>query len=286
MQKTIRNSVSYSGIGLHSGAEVKINFKPGSADSGIIFRRIDLKNCPQIKANPDSVVSTNRSTSIGRKKNDNFFSVKTIEHIMAVLWGMDIDNIVIEINGPEFPIADGSGFPLVELIKKGRVKTLNFARKIKVIENSLWKTGQEEQIVILPYNGFKINYTLDFDHPLITTQFYEFDANEDSFIKEIAKARTFGFVSELEFLQENGLAQGGSLNNAILIGEKEIKNTLRFPDELVRHKVLDIIGDLYLNGFIRGQIIAIKSGHSSQVELSKEIYKNIGESSTVVASVK
>lgn len=269
-QRTIIKPVQYSGIALHTGKEVNISCLPAEADAGVIFRRIDLPGKPEIKATPWQVVSTKRCTSIGLGTEEEP-QIHTVEHIMAALWAMEIDNIIIEIDGPETPVADGSALPFIKLFKEAGIKELKSRRKIWVIEEPVWVRRSHMYMVILPYDGFKISYTLDYNHPVIGTQFYEFDKEKDSFVDEIAPARTFGFKKEVEALHRRGLALGGSLDNAVLIGEESTVNPLRFPDEFVRHKILDVAGDMALNGFINGHIITVRSGHSLHVELAQQI---------------
>lgn len=287
LQKTIVTPLEYSGIALHTGKEVNMRCLPAEANSGIIFRRVDLEGHPEIKAEPGNVVSTRRCTSIGLK-DDPAVTVHTIEHIMAALWACDIDNIIIELDNPETPVADGSALPYVELIRQTGVKELEEERQIIKVDEPLWVRKGDMYLVILPYEGFKISYTLVYDHPVIGTRFFEYEKGVNDFIGEIAPARTFGFEREVELLHKRGLALGGSLENAVLIGDDRTINPLRFNDEFVRHKILDIVGDMFLNGFIEGHLLAVRSGHFLHVELARKIYdkfkQNIsigGESSVI-----
>ncbi len=273
LQRTIANQVKYSGIALHTGNQVTIKCLPAEAKTGIIFRRMDLPGRPEIKAVPWQVVSTKRCTSIG-KSGEEGPRVHTIEHLMAALWALEIDNMIIEIDGPETPVGDGSALPFVKLFQEAGVKELGFTRKIWVIKEPIWVKRGRMYMVVLPGEGFKVSYTLDYDHPVIGTQFYEFD-DKTAFIDEIAPARTFGFEKEVEALHKKGLALGGSLDNAVLIGKESTVNPLRFPDEFVRHKILDVIGDMALNGFISGHIITVRSGHSLHVELAQQINQKL-----------
>ena len=268
-QQTIDKPVEYSGIALHSGKETKIKLLPGDVDNGIVFRRVDLSGNPEIKAEPEKVVATKRCTSIGT----NDIVVHTVEHILAACWAMQIDNLVIEVNGPETPVGDGSSYPYIELLQQAGQKKQAEKRNIWSIERPLWVRRGKMYMTLLPYDGFKISYTLDYDHPVIGTQYLEFDDQDNSFIEEIASARTFGFEKEVKALHKRGLALGGSLDNAVLIGEKDTVNSLRYPDEFVRHKIIDVIGDMALNGFIKGHIITIRSGHTLHIELANEIRK-------------
>lgn len=276
LQKTIASSIEYAGTALHSGEVVQIKCLPAAANQGIIFRRLDLKQQVEIKVEPSKVVSTRRCTSIGIEGDDATY-IHTIEHLMAALWAMEIDNIIIEIDGSEPPVGDGSALPFIEMLKKVGLRKLSLPRKTFVIQKPLWVRKDDMYIVVLPYNGFKVSYTLDYDHPVIGTQFFEFEKSRSDFIKEIAPARTYGFEKEVKALHRMGLALGGSLENAVLIGEDKIINSLRFPDEIVRHKVLDVVGDMALNGYIDGHIIAVKSGHALHVKLAQAIKREIGE---------
>lgn len=273
-QQTIKNTVEFTGIALHSGKDIKIKMIPGEIDSGIIFRRIDLPGSPEIKANPEHVVSTKRCTSIGLGEDT---VVHTVEHIMAACWAMGIDNLIIEINGPETPVGDGSSYPFIKLLQKAGQKEQSQKRKVYSVEEPIWVKKDDMYLVVLPYDGFKISYTLDYDHPVIGTQLFEFDKDQNSFIDEIARARTYGFEKEVKALHRRGLALGGSLDNAVLIGENDTVNPLRFPDEFVRHKVLDVIGDMALNGFIEGHIMTVRSGHTLHVELARKISQKFKE---------
>ncbi|MFW5981464.1 MAG: UDP-3-O-acyl-N-acetylglucosamine deacetylase [bacterium] len=278
-QTTIAREINYSGVALHTGQEVNISCLPAERNTGIVFRRIDLPGCPEIVAKPGNVVSTKRCTSIGLKDNSlsNNCVVHTIEHIMAALWAMRIDNLIIEIDNAETPVADGSALVWLEILGQAGTVELSLYRQIKTVSQPIFVRKNEMSLVLLPYDGFKISYTMDYDHPVIGTLFYEYEKDLNDFSKEIAAARTFGYEREVELLHRKGLALGGSLENAVLIGEKETVNPLRFPDEFVRHKILDICGDMFLNGFIKGHIIAIKSGHYLNVELAKELAKITSE---------
>ena len=270
-QKTIKNEIEYSGNALHSGEKINIKLIPAEADKGIIFRRTDMNDKPEIKADPWNVVSTKRCTSIGKKNTKA--EIHTIEHMMAALWALEIDNIIIEIDGPETPVGDGSSYPFMKIIQKAGIKKLAKKRKIWTVKDPIWLRRGKMYMALLPYDGFKISYTLDYKNDVLGTQFREFDLAHNSFIDEIARARTFGFEKEIETLHKRGLALGGSLENAVLIGEKDTVNEVRYQDEFVRHKILDVIGDMALNGFIKGHIITVRSGHSLHVELAQEVSK-------------
>ena len=269
-QHTIKNKVSFAGIGLHSGKRVKLTVKPAPADSGIRFVRSDLKRQVTIPAYMNRVVDTFLATTI----SEDDVEISTTEHLLAALHGLGIDNALIELNNNEVPIMDGSAAPFVRMLHRVNRKRQKEPRKIlKITREITWKKDSSE-IRILPYNGLKITCGIDFDHPLIKNQTYTLKVSPDSFIREIASARTFGFLEEVEKLRQNGLALGGSLDNAIVVDESGILNDdgLRFPDEFVRHKVLDLLGDLALLGCpLHGHVIALKSGHTQHLELLKTI---------------
>lgn len=271
LQKTISRPLEFSGTALHTGKKVNLRCLPAEADSGIIFRRVDFDNKPEIKAEPYNVVSTRRCTSIGLKR-DSSVTVHTIEHLMAALWGSDIDNIIIEVDNAETPVGDGSALTYIQLIQEAGVKELSKGRNVKKVNEAIWVEKGDMYLVVLPYEGFKVTYTLVYNHSVIGTQFYEYEKGNNDFFKEIAPARTFGFEREVEALHRRGLALGGSLDNVVLIGNDKIINPLRFENEFARHKILDIIGDMYLNGYIHGHIIAVRSGHHLHVELAKKIF--------------
>lgn len=272
MQQTISDPVEYTGIALHTGKEVYIRCLPAEAGRGVVFRRIDIEGKPDIKAEPFNVISTKRCTSIGLKTHMNA-AVHTVEHMMAAIWAMGIDNIIIEIDNIETPVGDGSCLPYIELFEKAGIRELNKERSVKKVKEPVHIVNNDMYLVILPYQGLKISYTLDYDHPVVGTHFFEFDSTKNSFREEIAPARTFGFEREVESLHKRGLALGGSLDNAVLIGDEGTVNPLRFSNEFVRHKILDIVGDMALNGFINGHIIAVKSGHYLHVELARKLCK-------------
>ncbi|MCG2677153.1 bifunctional UDP-3-O-[3-hydroxymyristoyl] N-acetylglucosamine deacetylase/3-hydroxyacyl-ACP dehydratase [bacterium] len=270
-QRTIKKEINYSGIGLHTGKRVKITFKPAPVDSGVRFVRVDLEGKPQIAAEVSKVIKASRETSIGEGE----VKVQSIEHILAALAGLRIDNLEIEIDSDELPAADGSTLPFVQVLKEAGVVEQEKERKYLKLKEAVSYAKENVYLIALPNEELKVSYTIDFDHPVLRTQFASFVINEDTFTKEIAPARTFGFESEVRELKEKGLIKGGSLENAVVIGEKGIlnKEPLRFSDEFVRHKILDLLGDLYLIGApIKAHIIALKSGHEANVRLVKKIH--------------
>lgn len=272
-QTTIKKEVSLSGIGLHSGRGARIILKPSSPDSGVIFRRIDIIPPCEIKAHISSVVDAQLATTLGR----DGVTISTTEHLLAALYGMGIDNVSIEIDSSEVPIMDGSAAPFIELIKVAGKKEQEVPRRFIQILRPLKIKAQEAEISIIPSKGFKITYTIDFNHQLIANQSCRLHFSEVTFEREIGKARTFGLLKDLQYLKSKGLAKGGSIDNSIVVGDDYILNEdgLRYPEEFVRHKVLDLIGDTALLGRpLIGHIIAYKSGHFLHHQLIREILKN------------
>jgi len=271
-QKTIKRSVSYTGVSLHLGKEVKVTLEPATPDQGIVFIREDLPGSPGIKVAAAKVVSNERGTTIG----EGSVKITTVEHILAALSGMGIDNITIKMDEQEFPAGDGSALPWVNLIQQAGIISQDVPKKFFKVREPFWIEEGDRRLVILPSEEFKITYTVDFPQSLLKAQFAEFVIDEKTFISEIAPSRTFGFIKEVEELKKRGLIQGGSLKNAVVIDDGGVinKEGLRFPNEPVRHKILDLIGDLYLTGRpLKGHIIAVKAGHLFHVKLAQKLEK-------------
>ncbi len=269
-QHTLKKKVSFSGIGLHSGRQVSMTLRPAAVNSGIGFVRKDLSEDVFIPAFMNRVVDTQLATTIGL----NGVTIGTTEHVLSALAGMGIDNAVIELDGPEVPVMDGSAGPFVYLLNRiGRRRQKSCRQMLKITREIAYSNG-EKNIKVVPYDGFKVTCEISFDHDIIKKQVYTFTYSSEKFIQEIAKARTFGFLGQVEKLRENGLALGGSLDNAVVIDQYGVLNSegLRFADEFVRHKILDLIGDFALLGCpIMGHIIASKSGHGQHLGLMREI---------------
>ncbi len=295
-QRTVSNILFFKGIGLHTGKEVSVTIKPSKADSGIIFIRKDLKPNVIIKADAGNICSTTMRTSIGKKiisgeKAASGGCISTVEHLMSALWGAGVDNAEVEVYGDEIPAMDGSARVFYEAIYESGVKELNSNRKyIEILkpiildgsdlysensENSEKSIKNEDAcIAIYPSDDFEISYVMDFNHPLVSSGSFEMKINEGNFYGEISKARTFGFLKDVEYLKKSGLALGGSLENALVLDETSVLNKegLRYGDEFIRHKVLDLIGDLYLSGYrIKGRLAAKKTGHYINSRLAKKI---------------
>ena len=271
-QKTIKKEITLEGIGLHTGNKVKVSLKPAEFNSGIRFVRVDLPSSPVIEANMDSVLidkKVPRCTSIGKEEN----AVHTVEHLMSVLCGLGIDNLIVEINGNELPGLDGSSVVFLNAIKAVGLLDQNQPRKYFTIREPLWVERGDASICIVPAVDFKVSYTLDYSHPVFPSQFFSTTINEEIFEKDVAPCRTFCLESEAQELKKIGLGKGANYENTLVITKDGVKeNKLRFDNEFARHKVLDFIGDLYLLGMpIRGHVFAVKSGHTLNIELLKKI---------------
>ena len=261
IQQTIAEPLSIRGIGLHTGINISMQLYPAEADYGIKFIRKDLHNNNMIEALWSNVSNTKLSTTISNK---NGASVSTIEHLMSALSGLHIDNIKIEIDGPEVPIMDGSSIKFVDLIDKTSIKSLNKKRKILKVKKNIKVEKNDTSVELKPNNQFSIDFEIDFPSKFVSQQSCHLQLVNGNYKTDIASARTFGFEKDVDMLRSNGLALGGSLDNAVVVGESKILNSdgLRFKDEFVRHKILDSIGDLYLAGApIQGYFLGNKSGH-------------------------
>ena len=279
-QVTIQKPISFSGIGIHSGKISNVTINPGAPDSGIAFIRKDVKNkANKIYAKFDNVISTTLGTSL---TNEDNIKVSTIEHLMSALWGSGIDNCIIEIDNEEIPIFDGSSAPFIFIIdcagKKYQYNLKKFLKINKKVEYSeISRDGQEIKCSLEPDRGFTVDLMIEFKNKVIGSQIFNFSYLENDFKTSISRARTFGLESEIETMKNMGLALGGCLNNAIVVGEEEILNSegLRFSNEFVRHKILDSIGDLYLSGYpILGKFTGFRSGHTANNKLLREVFKD------------
>ena len=274
-QRSIKKEVSAIGVGLHSGEKVRITLKPSKENSGIIFKRTDLDLPVEINVEPKAIKETRLSSTIGKGKN----KISTIEHLMSALSASGIDNILIEVHGSEIPIMDGSSISFVYLINSAVVYEQSKPKKFAVIKQEIKVQEDEKYAKFEPYNGFLVDFTIDFPHPAFKEENnrVEIDFFKDSYVNFISRARTFGFMQEVEYLRANGLARGGSLDNAIVLDEYKILNDegLRYSDEFVRHKILDAIGDLYMIGMpIIGKFTAYKSGHELNNKLLRLMLEN------------
>jgi UDP-3-O-[3-hydroxymyristoyl] N-acetylglucosamine deacetylase len=267
-QRTLRRQISCVGIGLHSGNKVNLTLKPASADFGIRFRRTD-QGGHEIAATVQHLGGIQLATGLAR----NEVSVETVEHLLAALTSTGIDNVLVELNSPEVPIMDGSAAPFIYLIHEAGVKRLGAARKYLKIVRPIAISRGDKRIALYPSDHFKVTYSISYDHPLLRHQSRTIRITEHSFVEEIAPARTFTFLKDVEMMRQNGLALGGSLDNAIVLGETGIlNNALRFDDEFVRHKILDAIGDLALVGYpVIGHLVAHRAGHALHTEFATKV---------------
>ncbi|WP_425058595.1 UDP-3-O-acyl-N-acetylglucosamine deacetylase [Sporomusa carbonis] len=267
-QTTVATRVTYTGIGLHSGRDVTIALNPAPAGSGIVFARTDLEGAPRVAAKAANVTNALRATTLESGEAKVF----TVEHLLAAFYAMGVDNCLVEISSVEPPVADGSSLPFLELIQSaGIVRQNEMRRPPLVIKETLTVRYPEKFIAVLPYDGFRITFTSTNPHPMLGVQFGDYEITPELFAREIAPARTIGFMHEVEALKAQGLALGGSLENVVVYDDEKCLTPLRFPDELVRHKILDVIGDLALVGRIAGHVIAVKSSHALNTALAKKI---------------
>jgi len=285
-QRTLKQPARFSGVGLHSGETVNLTIKPAPPNFGINFKRVDLPAQPMIRAHFNRVVDTSLATVIGEEADGCI--VSTIEHVMSCLAGLAIDNVIIEIDGHETPIMDGSATLFTRKIRDAGIVNQDAPRMYFVIKEPIILEENGKSVKLYPSDKFTITYTIDFEHLAIGTQTMTLDVTEKTFEEEIARARTFGFLHELEYMKFYGLAKGGSLDNAVVIDESGVMNDggLRFADEFVRHKILDCIGDFSLLGMpIIGHVVLHKSGHLFNHEFLKEFFrrKSAWETMTMAA---
>jgi UDP-3-O-[3-hydroxymyristoyl] N-acetylglucosamine deacetylase len=270
LQRTLKKEVACTSIGLHTGRKVNMTIRPAGVDAGIVFIRKDLANHNVIKADMYNVSDTHLATTIG----NNGTRVSTVEHLLSAFSGMGLDNAIVEVDAPEIPIMDGSALPFVNMLKNVGTKVQGKGKKLLVITQPVSVSDGDGEAMFLPAPGFEITYKIDFQHPLISEQSYHVVFSDVAYEQEICSARTFGFLKDVEYMQAKGLALGGSLKNAVVLTEDKIinKEGLRFPDEFVKHKILDAIGDLSLLGMpIIGHFMAYKSGHKLNNLLLKEL---------------
>ncbi|GER92587.1 UDP-3-O-[3-hydroxymyristoyl] N-acetylglucosamine deacetylase [hot springs metagenome] len=286
LQRTIKKETTFYGIGLHTGKYATVKLKPASRDTGIIFYRVDKGAI--IRANIGSVIDTAFATTIGFVNGSDVVKIKTVEHLLAAIAGLGIDNLIVEVDGPEIPILDGSSTQLVGIILDAGIAKQGKKMPYIKIKKPIVYEDAYSRIIVLPYDGVRISYCINFGHRILGQQELSIDINEKTFVQEIAPARTFGFLSDVEKLRANGLAKGGSLDNAVIVGDDGILNDagLRFEDEFVRHKVLDSIGDLSLIGFpIQGHIMLEKAGHTANINFLKKLITSVDSYSLISSEV-
>lgn len=274
-QRTLKNIIRATGVGLHSGEKVYLTLKPAPVNTGIIFCRTDLEPVVEIPAHALNVGQTTLCTSLQKDGT----RIDTVEHLLSALAGLGIDNAYVEVSAPEVPIMDGSAGPFVFLIQSAGIQEQNAAKKFIRVKEEITVSDGDKSATFKPYNGFKVGFTIDFDHPVFQSrsQSATIDFSSTSFVKEVSRARTFGFMREVEYLRSQNLALGGSVDNAVVVDDYRIINEdgLRYHDEFVKHKMLDAIGDLYLLGHsLIGQFIGHKSGHELNNRLVRQLLEH------------
>jgi len=272
-QRTIASTIETSGIGLHSGKKVQMTLRPASENSGIRFRRMDTDPIQEVHAIAENVTDTNLGTTI----SENETSVMTVEHLLSALAGLGIDNAYIDLYGPEIPIMDGSAASFILLIESAGIQEQSAAKKFLRIRKNIRVEEDGKFAEFRPFDGYRLTFDIEFEHPMIQNELthFSFDFSTMNFLEHISRARTFGFLRDIESLRSNNLALGGSLDNAIVLDDYTIinKDGLRFEDEFVRHKILDAVGDLYLMGHILvGEYYGYKSGHELNNKLIRKLY--------------
>jgi len=274
-QRTLKNAIRATGVGLHTGKKVLLTLRPALPNTGVIFRRVDLDPPTEIRACPENVGDTRLSTTLVKGKT----RISTVEHLLAALAGFGIDNAHVDLSASEVPIMDGSAGPFVFLIQSAGVVEQNAPKHFIRIKEKVRVTDKDKWAMFEPFNGFKVGFTIQFDHPVFNDKNSqaEIDFSTTSFVKEVSRARTFGFMRDVELLREKNLALGGSLDNAVVVDDYRILNDdgLRYEDECVKHKILDAIGDLYLLGHsLIGSFTGYKSGHELNNRLLKKLLAN------------
>ncbi|RUO78728.1 UDP-3-O-acyl-N-acetylglucosamine deacetylase [Pseudidiomarina taiwanensis] len=272
-QRTIKQAIASTGVGLHKGNKVQLTLRPAPVNTGLVFRRVDLNPAVDIPAQAELVGDTQMCTCL---ITDDNVRVSTVEHLLAAVAAMGIDNLIVEVDSHEIPIMDGSSHPFIYLLQSAGIQEQSAAKKFIKLKQPVRVEEGDKWAELLPHDGFKIDFAIDFDHPAIadTNQVVSMDFSSNSFIKEISRARTFGFMRDIEYLRANNLALGGSFDNAVVLDEFRILNTegLRYDDEFVKHKILDAVGDLYMCGHsILGHLRAYKSGHALNNQLLRAV---------------
>ncbi|MGQ9779384.1 MAG: UDP-3-O-acyl-N-acetylglucosamine deacetylase [Bacillota bacterium] len=268
-QQTVAERICCRGETLHLGGQVEMSLVPAPPDTGLVFCRLDLPGRPTVKASPATVVDTRRCVALGR----DGWRINTVEHLLAAAHGLGIDNLVVEVNGPELPVGDGSARYFVDLIRQAGIVRQERPRRIRVVEEPLWVAENGSYLVLLPpeRRGLVASYTFTPDRRPIPPQYLRFHLGEDDFVEAIAPARTIAFLEEIEALRLEGLARSNDFAVAVVVGPEGYLNPLRFPDEIVRHKILDLLGDLYLAGPVYGQVVAVRSGHRLNHRLAQRL---------------
>ncbi|KMT65619.1 UDP-3-O-acyl-N-acetylglucosamine deacetylase [Catenovulum maritimum] len=275
-QRTLKQSVSTIGVGLHRGEKVRLTMRPAPANTGIVFRRVDLSPVVDMPIAPEKVTDTRMCTCM---TNEDGVAISTVEHLMSALAGLGIDNVILEIDANEVPIVDGSASPFIMLIEEAGIEELNAPKKFIRIDKPIRVEVEDKWAEVLPYDGFKLDFSVEFPHPAIaaTKQHVEMEFSSQTFIDEVSRARTFGFMKDFEYLRANNLALGANFDNAVVLDEFQVLNAngLRYDDEFLMHKILDAIGDLYMAGLpILGEFRSFKTGHAVNNILLRAIMDN------------
>ena len=268
-QQTLAQKISFTGIGLHSGKPVTMTLCPAPVGTGIQFERTDLPGSERLPARAELVTSTVRATTLGDPRGLGVF---TIEHLMGAFQGLCVDNCLVQLDSPEPPVIDGSGLGFAQLmLEAGRVEQ-DAERQVYALDRAFSVYDGDKYMLALPYDGFRVSFTSINPHPLLGTQYFDFELTEEGFLKEVAPARTVAFEWEIAQLKQMGLGLGGTLENVVVFGKDNLLSTPRFANELIRHKVLDTLGDLYLLGALRCHVIEVMGGHALNSKLAKQIY--------------
>lgn len=275
-QRTIKQAITATGIGLHKGSKVTMTLRPATANTGIVFRRVDLTPYVDIKAEATAVQDTMLCTCIN---GPDGHTISTVEHLVSALAGLGIDNIIVEVDANEIPIMDGSASPFIFLLQSAGIEEQNSPKKFIRIKQKIRVEDGDKWAEFIPHHGFRVDFKIDFQHPIIkrSCQHLTMDFSTESYVEQVSRARTFGFMKDLEFMHANNLALGGSMENAIALDDFRVLNPegLRFDDEFLKHKILDAIGDIYLGGHsIIGELKAYKSGHGLNNKLLRALLEN------------
>lgn len=273
LQRTIRKKVKVEGIGLHTGEPASLTFRPAPANTGIYIVRTDLPGSPAVSVRAEHVRATQMATTVGNE----IFSVSTVEHCLSSLAAFRIDNLFIELSGPELPIGDGSAYVFMEALLSAGFVDQDEPRRYAYITQPIFYGDGEKHAYVVPYNGLRVTCVIEFAHPKIGRQRFDLDINETSFAREISRARTFGFLKDVEAMRAKGLARGGSLDNAVVLDHQDVMNPsgLRYADEFVRHKMLDALGDLVTLGMpLMGHLVLYKAGHDVMNRLVRKILES------------
>lgn len=271
-QRTLKNAIRVTGVGLHTGEKITLTLRPAAVNTGIIFRRVDLPRPVDIKACASNVIDTKLSTTLGQ----DGVRVSTVEHLLSAMAGLGIDNAYVDLSAAEVPIMDGSAGPFVFLLQSAGLEDQNVAKRFIRIKQRVVVEEGDKRASFEPFDGFKVSFAIDFDHPAIEekSKFASIDFSSTSFVREVSRARTFGFLKDVELLRQSDLALGGSLDNAVVVDDYRVLNAdgLRYDDEFVKHKILDAIGDLYLLGH---SLIGAFSGYKSGHELNNRLLRKL-----------